>query len=344
MAKVKYRYNPETLSYDIITTSVKDKLKQLGIMFAASILIAVVYFAIFSYFYDTPKERILTNNLSDIKFNYQMLFQDLNDIDNLLSDIQKRDDNIYRTVLESEPIPISVRYAGFGGINRYEPLEGYLNSELMITAAKHTDRIIKQLYVQSLSYDELIEKTIQKEQMTASRPAILPISPKDLVNTSKFGMRFHPILKYWRPHTGMDFSAERGTPIYATGDGTIIKTEYSRSGYGNTIVIDHGFGYNTLYAHLHNIGVSVGNEVKRGQIIGTVGNTGLSTRPHLHYEVFVNGRRVNPIHYIYNNLSHEEYINFVEQSQNNEEIFEDWSSEFENDIDIIDVDNVNESD
>jgi murein DD-endopeptidase MepM/ murein hydrolase activator NlpD len=325
MAKLKYRYNPEKLSYDVITTTARERLKKFGFMFAASIVVSVIYFTIYSKIYDTPKERTLTNKLSAIRFNYQMLLQDLNNVENILSDIQKRDDDIYRTVLESEPIPNSIRQAGFGGVNRYESLEGFQNSNLMISATKYTEKIEKQLYVQSISYDELIAKAIHKEQMTASRPAIQPVSKKHLKSIGKYGMRLHPVLKYWRMHQGMDFSANTGDPVYVTGDGTVIRAEFNAGGYGNVIIIDHGFGYQTVYAHLSRIGVLVGNEVKRGQVIGAVGNTGLSKSPHLHYEVHKNGTHVNPIHYFYNDLSMDEYYQFVENSQSNE-IFEDWQA------------------
>ena len=324
MTKVKYRYNPETLSYDIIKVSVKEKLKQWGIVFAVSMVVAIIYFAIYSHLFDTPKERILSNNLKELKFHYHVLLQDLNEVDFLLSDIQKRDDNMYRTVLESEPIPNSIRQAGFGGVDRYEPLEGYLNSELMVNAAKHTDRILKQLYVQSISYDELISKAIRKEQMNASRPAILPIPKKNITSTSRFGMRLNPVLKVWMMHYGLDFCARMGTPIYATGDGTVIKAEYNNGGFGNVVVIDHDFGYNTLYAHMQTMIAPVGSKVKRGQIIGTVGSTGRSAGPHVHYEVHINGRPVDPIHYVSSNLSPDEYVSFVEQSHNREEVLEEW--------------------
>jgi len=325
MAKVKYRFNPEKLRYERITTTIKEKFINVGIMFVASIFISVGYYLIYSHFYDTPKERVLTNKLSGIKFNYQMLSQDLDHIDRILADIQKRDDDIYRTILESEPIPASIRQAGFGGVNRYEPLEGYLNSNLMIAATKHTDKIKKQLAVQSISYDELIEKAINMEQMALTRPAIQPISNKKLkAPVSRFGMRLHPKLGFTRMHTGLDFAADTGTDIYATGDGIVIKSDYNRNGYGNSVIIDHGYGYHTLYAHMQKIGVLVGSEVKRGQVIGTVGNTGLSVGPHLHYEVHKNGNHVNPINYFYNDLSPEDYAQLVEQAQKNNEIFEKW--------------------
>jgi len=323
MSKVKYRYNPETLSYDLITTTIRERLIRWGVMFGVSIFISVGYYLIYSHFYDTPMERQMTNQLSAIKFNYQMLSQDLQYIDRILSDIQKRDDDIYRTILESEPIPASIRLAGFGGVNRYEPLEGYDNSNLMIAITKHTDKILNQLYVQSLSYDELIYKAINKEQMTLSRPAILPIPNKYLKSVSNFGMRRNPVLGVVMMHTGMDFSAERGTNIYATGEGTVIKTEYNSGGYGRMVTIDHGFGIQTRYAHMNTISVLPGSEVKRGDIIGTVGNTGRSVGPHLHYEVLKNGRHVNPIEYFYNDLSPDEYVRMIEQSKEND-VMEKW--------------------
>ena len=328
MAK-KYSYNPESLSFDIITTSAKEKLKKWGMMFAASIVIAVVYFLVYSHFYDTPKEVTLNSKLAELKFKYQILTHDLANIDMLLSDIQKRDDDIYRTILESQPIPSSIRQAGFGGVNRYEPLEGYINSSIMIAASKHTDKILKQLYVQSVSYDELIEKTINKELMASCRPAIMPISRKDLTNVGQYKLnRLHPVYKYVRPHTGMDFSAKAGTPIHATGDGKVVISEYSKGGYGWMVVIDHGLvGYHSLYGHMLKPGLPVGTEVKRGQLIGYVGSTGLSSGPHVHYEVHKGGYRnhVNPIHYIYHEMSDEEYFNLVEDAQNSDAVFDDWN-------------------
>ena len=327
MAKIKYRYNPETLSYDAITVTAKERLIKWGKMFVASIVISVVYFAIYSRFSDTPKELTLNNKLYSLKFDYQMLMQDLYNVDLILADIQKRDDDIYRTILEAQPIPASIRQAGFGGVNRYEHLEGFDNSNIMIAASRHTDIILKQLYVQSLSYDELIDRVVLTEQMNNSRPAIMPIAYKDLRNMGRYGWREeHPVWRDGRMHRGMDFSAIAGTPIHATGDGTVVSSEWM-GGYGWTVVIDHGLvGYHTLYAHMQRKGIDVGTEVKRGQVIGRVGNTGDSTAPHVHYEVHKNGYRnhVNPIRYFYIDFSHDEYMQLIEQAQNSDEVFEDW--------------------
>jgi len=295
-----------------------------GIMFAVSIVIAIVYYVAFSQKYDTPNERMLDNELANIKFKYQMLSQTLEHIDQTLSDIQKRDDNIYRTVLESDPIPVSIRQAGFGGVNRYEALEGYANSSVMITAAKHADKISKQLYVQSISFDELIAKAINMEQMSLNRPAIQPISNKDLrIRSSGYGWRVHPIAGYRKFHEGIDFSADPGTLIYATGNGTVLKAGYTSGGYGNMVVIDHGFGVKTLYGHMKSISVLIDSEVKRGDVIGTVGSTGYSRGPHLHYEVHVNGRHVDPINYFHDDLSPDDYVRMKEESLEND-IMEIW--------------------
>ena len=323
MSKVKYRYNSETLSYDKVTTPIREKVKKWSIMFIASVGITVFYYIIYSHFFNTPKERALTDKLENIKFNYQMLDQKLDHIDDLLADMQQRDDNIYRTVLESEPIPQSIRQAGFGGVNRYEALEGFYNSNMMIESYMHTDKILKQLYIQSKSYDELIEKAKNKELMAICRPAIQPISNKELKRpASGYGWRIHPIFGSRKFHEGLDFAAPTGSDIYATGDGTIVKREFS-DGYGLMVLIDHGFGYKTLYAHMSSAKVEAGDVVKRGQVIGAVGNTGNSTGPHLHYEVHKNGKTVNPIDYFYNDLSPEEYVHLAELS-NSGDIFEKW--------------------
>jgi hypothetical protein len=323
MARKEYRYNPETLSYDVIIITNRERIKKVARAFAASVVLAVVCFNIYSHFFDTPKERSLQNKLSSMKFGYQLLMQDLENVDYLLSNIQKRDDDIYRVVLESEPIASSIRQAGFGGANRYQPLQGYIASDVMITASIHTDRILKQLYVQSLSYDELIDKALHKELMVSSRPAILPISKSFIRSRGAFGLRRHPKFGGIRMHTGMDFAAPIGTEIFATGDGTVITTGYNTGGYGNRVLIDHGFGYQTLYAHMHTIDVEEGSVVKRGDILGTVGNTGTSVGPHVHYEVIKNGERVNPIFYFYDDLSPEEYLRMIATQHYEDEFFDD---------------------
>ena len=317
MAKQKYKFNPETLNYDLIDLSFKKKALKFFPHFGGSVLVAVLMVYTFYNFVDSPKVKNLKRENKQYQVQYTLLNNQLKQVENVLDDIQYRDDNIYRTVFEAEPIPNDVRKAGFGGVNRYKDLEGYYNSKILISTKKRLDIILKQLYVQSKSYDEVMEMAKNKEEMMASIPAIIPISNKDLKRiASYFGMRFHPMLKYLRMHNGMDFTAPRGTDIHVSGNGKVIKVKKSRykRGYGNMIVVDHGFGYKTVYAHLYKILVKEGQEVKRGETIGLVGSTGLSMAPHLHYEVRKNNRAVNPINFYSDDITPEEYNEMIRLS------------------------------
>jgi murein DD-endopeptidase MepM/ murein hydrolase activator NlpD len=323
MAKVKYRYNPDSLSYDRIQKSFGKKLlvliSYLVVIFTAAIILNLLY----SGFFNTPKEKRLLRENNQLLFQYELLNDQVSSLESVLSDIEKRDDNIYRTIFNAEPIPRSVRDAGFGGVNRYEYLEGFNQSNVVIETAKKLDKITKAVYVQSKSYDEIIGLALNREDQLASLPAIQPISNKDLTRTaSGWGFRIHPIYKILKFHYGMDFTAPTGTEIYATGDGRIITVEWSRRGYGNQIIIDHGYGYKTMYAHLSDFNVRLGQEVKRGDVIGYVGNTGLSTAPHLHYEVYMNNKKVNPINYYFNDLSPEEFDRMIELSMHSGQTFD----------------------
>lgn len=272
----------------------------------------LIYIAV-SNWIDSPKEKLLKQENSQLKARYELLDKRMDQISGVLIDIQRRDDEIYRTIFEAEPIPREIREAGFGGINRYKDLESYRNSELIIESSHKLDKITKQLYIQSKSYDEVNSMAVKKEHMLASIPAIQPVANKDLKRmASGYGMRMHPIYKRRKFHTGMDFSAERGTEIYATGSGKVVDVEKSRRGYGNHIIVDHGYGYQTLYAHMQSFEVRRGEQVKRGQVIGYVGNTGTSVAPHLHYEVLKNGEKVNPINFYFNDLTPEEYEQMIE--------------------------------
>jgi murein DD-endopeptidase MepM/ murein hydrolase activator NlpD len=279
---------------------------------------------VFSNFFDSPKEKALIrlNNQKDLQF--EIMSKKLEQVSKVLDDIQQRDDNIYRTILEADPISKTVREAGFGGINRYEELEKTTNSALIVETAKKLDIISKRLYIQSKSYDEVIEKAMKKEHMLAGLPAIQPISNKDLTRTaSGFGWRIHPIYKIRKFHEGMDFTSPTGTDVYVTADGIVAEIERDPyRGYGNKIVVDHGFGYKTLYAHLEGFNVKLGQKVTRGDIIGYVGSTGLSTAPHLHYEVHKNGKPVNPINYYFNDLTAQEYDQIIDISSRSGQTFD----------------------
>jgi len=323
MAKVKYKFDHKTLSYDKIVLSRKQKFYRFLTYFAATFLIAVIYNVIFIIFFDTPREKGLIRENQQLATQYEILNNRFDLVEKTLEDLQKRDDNIYRVIFEAEPIPPSVRSAGFGGTNRYIDLQGYKNSELVTETAQRLDRITKQLYVQSKSYDEVIELAKNKEKMVSCVPAIMPISNKDLRRTaSGWGWRIHPIYKIRKFHYGMDFTAPTGTEVYASGDGTVVTVENSLRGYGKRIIIDHGFGYKTLYAHLNGFNVRKGQKVKRGEVIGFVGSSGTSTAPHLHYEVFKNNKKVNPVHYYFNDLTPEEFDKMIFISSNSGQSFD----------------------
>ncbi|KPL16426.1 MAG: peptidase M23 [Bacteroides sp. SM23_62] len=313
MAKSKYRYNTESLSYDKIRPSLRKRLLILASYLSILLLIAILLNVFYSSVFDTPREKMLKRENSQLNQQFEILNEKIGRLETILEDIEKRDDNIYRTIFNADPIPHSVRDAGFGGVNRYENLEGYDNSDKIIETARRLDELTKAVYVQSKSYDEVIEMAKNRELQLSSLPAIQPIANKDLTRTaSGWGFRIHPIYKIRKFHHGMDFTAPTGTEVYATADGTIELVERSRRGYGNKVVIDHGFGYKTLYAHLEEFNdLWKGKKVKRGDVIAYVGSTGLSTAPHLHYEVHLNGKKINPINYYFEDLTAEEYDRMI---------------------------------
>lgn len=313
MARTKYKFNPESLSYDKIRLRFRDILLRFFSYFTGSVILALVYWLILAAFVDSPKEKALKNEIEQLTIQYELMNREMDNIDKILGHLKETDDNLYRTIFEAEPIPASLREGGFGGINRYKELEGYNNSEIVKETAERLDKIKKKVYVQSKSFDNLIGLAKNKEEMLGCIPAILPISNKDLTRTaSGWGWRIHPIYKIVKFHYGMDFTAPLGTDIYSTGDGVVERTVNSMRGYGNHIIVNHGFGYKTLYAHLDRMNVRPGQKVKRGDVIGFVGNTGASLAPHLHYEVELNGIKVDPVNFYYNDLSPQEYERIVE--------------------------------
>ncbi len=313
MSKIKYYYDTKTLSYKPIESTGFDKFKKFIVYLTSSSILAFFTLLIFFQYFDSPKEKRLKGEINHLLSQYEIINNDLEKIELVLDDIQNRDDNIYRTIFEADPIPTSIRKQGFGGVNRYKKLIGYSNSDLIVNTTKKIDQLTKQLYLQSKSFDEIIELAKNKSKMLASIPAIQPVANKDLKRmTSGYGYRIHPIYKTRKMHYGMDYSAKVGTEIYATGDGIISKVKRSKRGYGNYVKINHGFGYETLYAHMSKYIVKKGQKVKRGEVIGYVGNTGISTAPHLHYEVRKDNKKVNPVNFYFNDLTPEEYEKMLE--------------------------------
>lgn len=315
MARIKYYYDTETCKYERIKTTTSDIiLNALGI-FSLTLAMAAGILLISSSYFESPKELLLKNEVKEMEFYYDNLLQEVNKLQAQLENMEHRDDNIYRVVLGAEPIDKSIRDAGIGGIDRYQDVreKNIIHEDIIVKLSEQVDNIRRKIYIESKSQDEVVELAENKEKLFAAIPAIQPVANKQLIAlASGFGIRIHPIYKVRKMHTGVDFAAAIGTPIYATADGTIDKVDVSFSGYGKVIEIDHGFGYRSRYAHMHGFAVRQGQKVKRGDLIGYVGNTGLSTAPHLHYEVFVNGSHANPVHYFFNDLNPAEYEKIIE--------------------------------
>lgn len=326
MHKGKYKFNHETLSYEKIHISIKEFiLRKVLPNFVSAIVLGIILTVFAINYLDSPIEKRLISESEDIKLKYDLLDKKASIISTELVNIQEKDDNIYRLVFESEPIPASVREAGFGGTDKYKNLKGYENSDWLISTSKDIDIVARKLIVQSESFDEVIDLVSKKEKMLACIPAIQPIANKDLTRFgSPFGYRKHPILGYVKMHEGIDLTAEKGTPVYASGDGIVLKADANNKGYGNCIKVNHGYGYTTIYAHLSELLVNPGQMVKRGDLIGLVGNTGLSTSPHLHYEVRIDNKPVDPVNFYYNDITDEEYEQMIDAAATSETHYFEW--------------------
>ncbi|MDD2636258.1 MAG: M23 family metallopeptidase [Bacteroidales bacterium] len=307
--KSKYKFNPETLQYEKIKFSFKRTLIKLIPYTISSVAFGALIMFLYIVVFESPEERLLRAENKFLKRNYAKMSKRLEESDKLLEDIADRDNFIYRTTYQQDSIPFTIRNSGIGGINRYKHLEGFESTDIVKDVAKKLDKVETKLNIQSLSYNELIKLIKEREDTYRALPILQPIHVNELTRIgSFFGYRPHPILGIVHMHKGLDLTAAHGTPIYASGGGTIIGIERNNtgSGYGNSILIDHGVdGLSTRYAHLYTINVKKGQKVKRGEQIGTVGNTGLSTGPHLHYEVLINGAAVNPLRYMLSPLPDE---------------------------------------
>jgi len=320
--KVYYFYNPNTLTYERVYPSAKERFFIVLRHLSVGVLIGAGAFAAFIYFFSSPMESLLRKENMLLKTQYDVLSLQLNDALGVLDDIQERDDNLYRAIFQVKEIPEYVRKPGVGGTNRYDYLMNLPNAELVVETTKKMDMLKRQLYVQSNSLDELIAMGKTLDERSRCVPAIQPLANKDLKKTaSGFGMRIDPIYRTLRFHTGMDFVAPTGTEIYATGDGQVSFSGW-KQGYGNCIMIDHGFGFETLYGHTSRNLVTVGQKVVRGEVIGLVGNTGKSIGSHLHYEVLLNNKPDNPAKYYFMDLTPQEYDEMIQLAENRGQVLD----------------------
>ena len=316
MKKHKYRFNPETLAMERIEHGLRYWLKKSGGYLLGGICLGAVFFFVFFMLFPSPREKQLIQQNQALEAQLQLLDKRVDQMQVVMSDLSQRDDNLYRVLLGAEPIPQSVRLGATQRIEYYEQLAEMNNSQLAADLTLKVDVLEKELYVQAKSYEEVLELAETQELKMENIPAIQPVLNKDLKRiASGFGVRIDPVYHTHRMHTGLDFSAPVGTEVYATGNAKVVFVGW-RQGYGNTVELDHGYGYTTLYAHLYKALVRVGQKVKRGDIIALVGNTGKSVGPHLHYEVRIHNKPVDPKNYFFNDLSPEQYDEMVQLSNN----------------------------
>ena len=316
MARQKhYIFNQLTQNFEVLEMPRSRKVLRFVLIFLAFLGITFLFAILLFTFFKSPKEKSQARELEFMKLQYEIMNDRLDNLEALVTDMEQRDNSLYRVMFEADPIPTTVRRSGFTGADRYADLYGYKSSGQVVNTARKLDVIASQLYHQSVSYDSLFAMARNKADMLAHIPAIFPLKETEIKYISSyFGYRPDPIYKVTKFHSGMDFSAPLGTEAYATGDGVVADVESNEWGYGNMVTIDHGFGYKTRYAHLQKAAVSKGQTVKRGQLIGYIGSTGKTTGVHLHYEVLKNNVQIDPINFFYNDLTPDEYEQILQQS------------------------------
>lgn len=320
--KRKFYFNPETTNYEEIQITFSSRFRKILYHLFSGITLGIAFFFLFVSIIKSPKEKEIAMEMNRIEGQYKVLQGQMNEIQGVLFDLQQRDNNLYRVVFQAEPIPNDARLSGAGNLEYYDRLMKMTNSQIVVETTRKLNQLKKQLYVQSKSYDEIVHLVQNKEEMLKCIPAIQPVANKDLTRVSSgFGYRIDPVYHSSRFHEGMDFTTPIGTDVYATGNGRVIEAEWQQ-GYGISVKIDHGFGYETFYAHLSETKVDVGQSVVRGDVIGLVGSTGKSTGPHLHYEVRQNGTPVNPQNFYFLDLTPEEYDRMIQLSQNSGQLFD----------------------
>ncbi len=308
MAKARYSFNPETLSFETLpTSSLKTKFLRVLLFLVVSLALSFLYQYIYTRFFDTPKTIQLKKQYSELMLQYELLERKIEESDRDLSEVNLRDNNMYRAVLGLSEMTYPVREPDFSSTEWYRQAVNNSSANVVIGASYQLDRLVKRTYQQSKSLDDVAALSINMEEMAECVPAIQPVDLKKIRNIGNYGWRIDPVFGGSRHHDGLDFSGDVGLPIYATGNGKVVRAEKNQGGYGNLVEIDHQFGYTTRYAHLQTILVRPGQRVKRGEKIALLGNTGKSTGPHLHYEVRYLGRPLDPRNFFSNDLSGTEY-------------------------------------
>lgn len=308
MKKIKYYYNTNTLRYEKLETPLRVKLLRVfGFIAAALVTAGLISYAAFQ-FIGSPREKILQQQNEDLKDTYRQLRDRIESLQQQMKELEKRDNDVYRAIFEASPVPDSARAKELETKLEIESVKRLKDNQLVSSIINTLNSLTSRIETQKKSYDEVEKLVKNKEQLLARTPAIQPVSNKDLNRiASGFGYRIDPVYKTTKMHAGLDFSAPQGTPIYATADGTVTTSGNTGNGYGNHVIINHGFGYETLYGHMVRVKARNGQAVKRGEVIGWVGSTGKSTGPHCHYEVHKYGEKIDPIYFFYNDLTPEQF-------------------------------------
>jgi murein DD-endopeptidase MepM/ murein hydrolase activator NlpD len=323
MKKIKYYYNTNTLRYEKLEVPLRVKLLRIFGFVAAAVVTAILisYFAF--QFVGSPNEKLLRIQNERLKDRYAQLDEQLQSLDQQMKELEKRDNNVYRSIFEANPIPDSARAKELEDQKEFATIMGMSNNELLNSITGTINNLNSRIKVQNASYNEMDGLIKNKEELLSHTPAIQPVSNKDLSRiASGFGYRIDPVYKTIKMHAGLDFAAPQGTPIYATADGTVTTSGNSGNGYGNHVIIRHGYGYETLYGHMVKVKARVGQVVKRGEVIGWVGSTGKSTGPHCHYEVHKNGNKIDPVYFFYNDLSPEQFDRLLKQAAASNQSFD----------------------
>ncbi|MDP3393381.1 M23 family metallopeptidase [Sediminibacterium sp.] len=304
MKKVKYFYNTHNMRFEKLTTPLRVRLLQVLGYIAASIVTGILIFAITFRYIDSPKEKLLRQQNDDLKQNYKVMEERIKQLQLQMDEIANRDNYVYRSIFESNPIPDSARVKEMEKKKEVQLVQSMGETELVNSMAAQLNNLSLRMAYQGKSFNAIDNMVKNKAKLLAAIPSIQPISNRNLNRVSSgFGYRIDPVYKDRRLHPGLDFTAPVGTPIYAAADGVVKDAGFNTGGYGNRVVVNHGFGYETLYAHMVRIKARVGTKVKRGEVVGYVGSTGKSTGPHLHYEVHKNGTQLDPIYFFYNDLT-----------------------------------------
>lgn len=323
MKKIKYYYNTQTLRYEKQVTPLRVTLLRIFAFISTAIVSGLIVVAVAFRFLDSPKEKMMKLQLERAEYLNKVYADKYGELDERLRQLEKRDNEVYRTVFEAQPLPDSMRIRQLEKRKEMQILAGMNSEELTAGIAQKLSGIYNRIISQERSYKEIEKMVKNKERLLASTPAIQPLSNKDLDRVSSgFGYRIDPLYKTVKFHPGLDFTAPQGTPVYATADGVVRVAGNLGNGYGNHIIIDHGYAYNTLYGHLFRLKAKRGQSVKRGEVIGYVGNTGKSTGPHLHYEVIKGKKHLDPIYFFYNDLTPEQYQQILKLAASRNQSFD----------------------